>query len=91
MKTSIHVFHCSEADCRWARGVEYSDETADESLEAAAAMRFDRSKHQDRCQGRQRADAGVGEQEPGPRIGLGRGGDAIVGASACANHIRRLS
>jgi hypothetical protein len=38
MKTSIHVFHCSEADCRWARGVEYSDETADESLEAAAAM-----------------------------------------------------
>jgi hypothetical protein len=38
MKTNVHVFHCSEPECRWGRGVEYSDETADESLEAAAGM-----------------------------------------------------
>ena len=38
MMTNIHVFHCSEVECRWARGVEYTDETADESLEAAAGM-----------------------------------------------------
>jgi hypothetical protein len=31
----VHVFHCSEAECRWGRGVEYTDETADESLEPA--------------------------------------------------------
>ena len=36
--TNIHVFHCSEVECRWARGVEYTDETADESLEVAAGM-----------------------------------------------------
>jgi hypothetical protein len=38
MKIKVHVFHCLEAECRWGRGVEYSDETGDESLEAAAAM-----------------------------------------------------
>jgi hypothetical protein len=38
MKTSIHVFFCSEAECRWGRGVEYFDETAQESLEAAAGL-----------------------------------------------------
>ena len=38
MVTDVHVFHCLEAECRWGRGVEYTDETAAESLEAAAGM-----------------------------------------------------
>lgn len=38
MMTNVHVFHCSEVDCRWGRGVEYPDESADASLEAAARM-----------------------------------------------------
>jgi hypothetical protein len=38
MMTNILVFHCPNVECRWARGVEYTNETADESLEAAAAM-----------------------------------------------------
>ncbi len=36
--TNVHVFHCLEAECRWGRGLEYQDETADESLQAAAGM-----------------------------------------------------
>ena len=36
--TNILVFHCPNVECRWGRGVEYTNETADESLEAAAAM-----------------------------------------------------
>ncbi len=38
MMTNVHVLHCSEVECRWGRRVEYTDETADESLEAAAEM-----------------------------------------------------
>jgi hypothetical protein len=38
MMTNILVFHCPNVECRWGRGVEYTNETADESLEAAAAM-----------------------------------------------------
>lgn len=38
MKPSIQVFHCVQAECRWGRGLEYSDETAQESFEAAAAL-----------------------------------------------------
>jgi hypothetical protein len=33
MMTTIRVFHGSGVECRWGRGVEYTDETADESLE----------------------------------------------------------
>jgi hypothetical protein len=36
--TNILVFHCPNVECRWGRGVEYTNETADESLEATAAM-----------------------------------------------------
>jgi len=36
--TSVHVFNCPEGECRWARGLEYSDETAEESLEAVAGV-----------------------------------------------------
>jgi hypothetical protein len=38
MMTNILVFHYPNVECRWGRGVEYTHETADESLEAAAAM-----------------------------------------------------
>ena len=38
MRASVHVFHCPEAECRWGRGLEYSDETAEESLEAVAGV-----------------------------------------------------
>jgi hypothetical protein len=24
MMTNVHVFHCSEVECRWGRGVEYT-------------------------------------------------------------------
>ena len=36
--TNILVFHCPHVECRWGGGVEYTNENADESLEAAAAM-----------------------------------------------------
>lgn len=38
MMTNVRVFHCSEVECRWGRGVEYTNESADAALEAAASM-----------------------------------------------------
>jgi len=35
---AILVFHCPQAECRWARGLEYTDETAPDSFAAAAAL-----------------------------------------------------
>ncbi len=35
---AIRVFHCPQADCRWARGLEYTHETAADGFAAAAAL-----------------------------------------------------
>ncbi len=34
----IRVFHCAQAECRWSRGLEYTDETLPDSFAAAAAL-----------------------------------------------------
>jgi len=51
MMTNVHVFHCSEVECRWGRGVgSIRDENADESLEAAAGIcALDGRQAQCRC------------------------------------------
>jgi len=37
-KVTIHVFHCPQVECRWARGLEYTDETSPDSFAAAVAL-----------------------------------------------------